>query len=190
LIPVAKGTYIRGTLEIETGLNKIMESNAQAVIMIGTYDACAEFIRKAKRNHFSPVFHNVSFVGSKELARRLGQDGEGVIVTQVVPPPGESINQKSLAGVKDYIKLLNKYYPGSKPSFVGLEGYLNAKILAQGLKRAGRDITRQNFIKAIESINNFDLGINNPLSFGKNDYQGLDQVYYTMIQNGKLVLIP
>ncbi|MCK5099003.1 MAG: ABC transporter substrate-binding protein, partial [Desulfobacteraceae bacterium] len=85
LKPVAKGSYVRGTLDIETGLEKIIKSDAQAVIMIGTYDSCAKFIKVAKQRKFSPVFHNVSFVGSKELARRLGNAGEGVIVTQVVP---------------------------------------------------------------------------------------------------------
>lgn len=189
LIPVAKGSYVRGTLDVETGLEKIIQSNAQAVVMIGTYDSCAKFINLAKNQNFSPLFHNVSFVGSKELARRLGPNGEGVIVTQVVPPPNFDHTKEPLPGVKEYVSFLNKYYPDSKPSFVGLEGYLNAKILAEGLKRTGKDITREKFIKAIESINQYDLGINNPLSFGKNDYQGLDEVYYTMIKDGKLVLI-
>lgn len=189
LIPVAKGSYVRGTLDMEAGLEKIIESNAQAVVMIGTYDACAEFINLARERNFSPLFHNVSFVGSEELARRLGPNGEGVIVTQVVPPPNSSNPAEPLPGVKEYIALLNLYYPDSRPSFVGLEGYLNARILAEGLERAGRDITREKFIKAIESIDHYDLGIQNPLSFGKDDYQGLDEVYYTMIHNGELVLI-
>lgn len=189
LVPVAKGSYVRGTLDVEVGLEKIIASNAQAVVMIGTYDSCAKFINLAKARQFSPLFHNVSFVGSKELARRLGPNGEGVIVTQVVPPPGSTPNAEPLPGVKEYISLLNTYYPDSKPSFVGLEGYLNARILAEGLERAGKDITREKFIRAIESIDHYDLGIQNLLSFGKNDYQGLDDVYYTMIKNGELVLI-
>lgn len=189
LIPVAKGSYIRGTLDVEAGLEKIIQSNAQAVVMIGTYDSCAKFINLAKERNFSPLFHNVSFVGSTELARRLGANGEGVIVTQVVPPPNSSHTSHPLPGVKEYNSLLNTYYPDSKPSFVGLEGYLNARILAEGLKRAGKDITREKFIKAIESIDHYDLGIQNPLSFGKNDYQGLDDVYYTMIKQGELILI-
>jgi branched-chain amino acid transport system substrate-binding protein len=85
--------------------------------------------------------------------------------------------------------LLKKYYPKSRPSFVGLEGYINAKILVEGLTRAGKDITREGFLQAIESIHEFDLGILNPLSFGKNDYQGLERVYFTRIKQGKLVLI-
>jgi ABC-type branched-subunit amino acid transport system substrate-binding protein len=189
LKPVAKGSYVRGTLDIETGLQTIIESDAQAVIMIGTYDSCAKFIKVAKQHKFFPVFHNVSFVGSKELARRLGAAGEGVIVTQVVPPPKKSGFETSLPGVDEYITLLSKYYPESKPSFVGLEGYINARVLVEGLKRAGHDITREKFIEAIESINDYSLGILNRLSFGKDDYQGLDRVYFTKIQNGELVLI-
>ncbi len=189
LKPVAKGTYVRGTLDVETGLETIIESDAQAVVMIGTYDPCAKFIKIAKQRKFFPIFHNVSFVGSKELARKLGVAGEGVYVTQVVPPPKKSDPDHSLPGVNEYIDLLTKYYPESKPSFVGLEGYMNARVLVEGLKRAGRDITRENFIAAIESINDFDLGILNKLTFGKNDYQGLDRVYFTKIKNGELFLI-
>jgi len=189
LIPVAKGSYVRGTLDVEAGLEKIMASRAQAVVMIGTYDSCARFIQLARDQNFSPLFHNVSFVGPEELARRLGPIGEGVLVTQVVPPPNAGENERALPGVTEYSDLLKQYYPQSRPSFVGLEGYINAKILAEGLKRAGREITREKFIQAIESINDFDLGISNPLYFGKNDYQGLDQVYITKIRQGQLVLI-
>ncbi len=189
LVPVAKGSYVRGTLDVEAGLDKIIASNAQAVVMIGTYDSCAKFINLARERHFSPLFHNVSFVGSKELARRLGENGEGVMVTQVVPPPTIAPDTTPLPGVKEYVALLNIYYPRSRPSFVGLEGYLNARILVEGITRAGPDITREKFIQAIESIEQYDLGIQNPLSFGKGDTQGLDDVYYTIIHNGELVLI-
>ena len=189
LIPVAKGSYVRGTLDVEAGLDKIIQSRAQAVVMIGTYDSCARFIKLARDKKFSPLFHNVSFVGSKELARRLGPIGEGVLVTQVVPPPNAGKNDGTLPGVTEYIELLKEYYPSSRPSFVGLEGYINAKILVEGLKRAGKQITREKFILAIESIHKFDLGILNPLSFGKNDYQGLDRVYFTKIKQGELVLL-
>lgn len=189
LVPVAKGSYIRGTLDVETGLEKIVQSDAQAVVMIGTYDSCAKFISLAKSLGFHPLFHNVSFVGPTELARRLGNMGEGVIVTQVVPPPETGRTEDPLPGVVEYIKLLKRYYPDSSPSFVGLEGYLNARILAEGLERAGKQVTRVKFIRAIESIQNYDLGIKNLISFGKGDHQGLDNVYFTKIQNGRPVLI-
>lgn len=188
LVPVAKGSYVRGTLDVEAGLEKIIQSRAQAVVMIGTYDSCSKFITLARAKGFSPLFHNVSFVGSKELARRLGQTGEGVLVTQVVPPPTPDDSASPLPGVQEYNRLLESYYPGTRPSFVGLEGYLNARVLAEALQRAGRDLTRKKFIRAIESIDSFDLGIQNPLSFGPHDYQGLNHVYFTVITSGELVL--
>lgn len=189
LTPVATGTYIRGTLNIEDGLNKIIDSSAEAVVMIGTYDPCAKFIRSARAKGFNPIFHNVSFVGADELARKLGKEGEGVIVTQVVPSPEAPETQSLLWGAGEYSELLKRYYPKNKPNFVGLEGYINARVLVEGLKRTGRNLNRERFIDAIESIQNYDLGIANTLSFSPSDHQGLERVYFTRIQSGKFVLI-
>lgn len=133
LVPVATGTYIRGTLDVDEGLRKIMAAQAEAVVMIGTYEPCAEFIRLAKEKHFSPVFYNVSFVGADELARLLGRIDEKIIVTQVVPPPEVSGSNKELWGAREYVALLKQYYPSDRPNFVSLEGYINAKVLVEGL---------------------------------------------------------
>ncbi|MCK4727720.1 MAG: ABC transporter substrate-binding protein, partial [Desulfobacterales bacterium] len=183
LAPVATGTYIRGTLNVEDGLNKIIPSGAEAVIMIGTYDPCAKFIKLAKLKGFNPVFHNVSFVGADELAKKLGKEGEGVIITQVVPPPEERV---LLPAAKDYARLLAKYYPHCMPTFVGFEGFVNAKILVEGLRRAGRELSREGFIDAIDTLDRYFVGIGAKISFGPNDHQGLEQVYFTKIKDGKV----
>ena len=190
LAPVARGTYIRGTLDVEEGLENILHSGAEAVVMIGTYDPCAKFIRLSRAAGFNPVFHNVSFVGADELARKLGREGEGVIVSQVVPPPEPAGDRDLLWGTAEYADLLNTFFPEDEPNFVGLEGFINAKVLVEGLKRAGRDLDREKFIEAVESIRNFDLGIANTLSFSPGDHQGLDRVYFTQIKDGRLVRIP
>lgn len=189
LVPVSKGTYIRGSLDVEKGLNTIEKSQAEAVVMIGTYDPCAQFIKLATNRGYRPIFYNVSFVGADELARRLGPAGEGVMVTQVVPPPELPITKNLLGGTMEYTKLLAKYYPDSRPNFVSMEGYINARVLVEGLRRAGRDLDREGFIDAIESIQNYDLGIANPLSFSPTDHQGFDRVYFTRIEDGNFVLI-
>ncbi|MCJ7594052.1 MAG: ABC transporter substrate-binding protein [Desulfobacterales bacterium] len=186
LTPVAKGSYIRGTMDVEKGLDHIIASGAEAVVMVGTYDPCAKFIKLAKSRGFNPIFHNVSFVGGDELARKLGADGEGVIVTQVVPPPEARV---LLPAAKDYARLLKKYYPEDTPNFVGFEGFINAKILVEGLRRAGRDVTREGFIEAIESLERYFVGIGAKVSFSSKDHQGLEQVYFTQIRNGQLVLV-
>ena len=187
LVPIATGTYIRGILDVEEGLEKIMAKEAEAVVMIGTYEPCAKFIRLAISEGFSSVFYNVSFVGADELARLLGHIDEQIIVTQVVPPPQVPETDKDLWGAREYIDLLNNYYPQDHPNFVSLEGYINAKVLVEGLKRAGKDLNREKFIDAIETIRQLDLGIANPLSFNSKDHQGLERVYFTYLKNGKFV---
>jgi branched-chain amino acid transport system substrate-binding protein len=187
LVPVATGTYIRGTLDVEDGLEKIVAAQAEAVVMIGTYEPCAKFIRLASSKQFSPVFYNVSFVGADELARILGRIDETIIVTQVVPPPEVSDADTKLWGAREYIQLLQQYFPSDHPNFVSLEGYINAEVLVEGLKRAGRELDREKFIEAIESIHELDLGIDNLLSFSPQDHQGLERVYFTHLKDGKFI---
>jgi branched-chain amino acid transport system substrate-binding protein len=187
LVPVATGTYVRGTLQVEEGLDKIMAAGAEAVVMIGTYEPCARFIQLALSRNFRPVFTNVSFVGADELSRILGPDAEVVIITQVVPPPEPRRKAMQMWGAEDYVLCLKKYYPDDAPNFVSLEGYINAKVLVEGLKRAGPALDRERFIDAIESIHEFDLGIDNPLAFSPTDHQGLERVYFTIIKDGRFV---
>jgi ABC-type branched-subunit amino acid transport system substrate-binding protein len=187
LLPVATGTYVRGTLDVEEGLRKIKAVNAEAVVMIGTYKPCARFIRLSKIQGYAPAFYNVSFVGADELTRLLERDAEGIIVTQVVPPPEPGDEQEYLWGAAEYVRRLRRYYPQDQPNFVSLEGYINAKVLVEGLRRAGPGLNRETFINAIESIHDFDLGIANPLSFSTRDHQGLERVYFTLFKNGRFV---
>ncbi len=190
LAPVARGSYVRGTQDIEEGLDKIMASGAQAVVMIGTYGPCAQFVRLAHSRGFNPVFYTVSFTGAEELARRLESPSDIVlIVSQVVPPPEGPDSGELLGSASEYPVLLKRYFPDDRPNFVGLEGYLNARVLVEGLHRAGRDLTREGFIDAIESIQKFPLLPYNDLSFGPNDHQGFDKVYFTVLRNGSFVLL-
>jgi branched-chain amino acid transport system substrate-binding protein len=190
LAPNARGSYMRGTLDVEDGLNRIMASGAEAVVMIGTYEPCAKFIRLAHDQGFNPVFYLVSFVGADELARRLHSFNDiTVVMSQVVPPPEGPESPELQSSALEYTTLLKRYFPEDKPNFVGFEGYINARVLVEGLKRAGRDLTRKGFIEAIESIRDFPILPNTTLSFGPKDHQGLDQVYFTRLVNGSFVLL-
>ncbi|MBU1230538.1 MAG: ABC transporter substrate-binding protein [Proteobacteria bacterium] len=190
LEPVARGFYVRGTLDVEEGLAKIQKSGAEAVVMIGTYDPCAKFILLAAERHFTPIFHTVSFVGAEELARRLGDSsGQVVVMSQVVPPFEGPDARQLLGSVEEYVHLLARYFPDDKPNSVGLEGYVNARILVEGLKLAGRDLTRDGFISAIESIRDYTLGPGTVISFGPDNHQGMERVYFTRLVDGRFVLV-
>ncbi|MBF0301429.1 MAG: ABC transporter substrate-binding protein [Desulfamplus sp.] len=191
LEPVARGSYVRGTHDIKEGLEKIMESDAQAVVMIGTSDPCANFIRKSLQNSFSPIFYMVSFVGARELSRNLMDTDTtkvNIIMSQVVPPPRTQDGGISPSAA-EFANLLEKYYPGEEPNFVGFEAYINAKVLVEGLKRAGRELTRQSFLQAINSMNDFALGPDVRLSFSPTDHQGMDTVYFTRLQHDRFTLL-
>lgn len=191
LEPVARGSYIRGTEDVEDGLRRIRASRAEAVVMVGTYGACAKFIRRAGEVGFEPIFYNVSFVGAEALARRLGPENQSrVIMSQVVPPVPETAGPDADQGRVDvqYVYDLQQLYPGEPPSFAGLEGYLNARILVEGLRRAGPDLSREGFLDAIESIRGMRLAPGLTFTFGPGDHQGMDQVYFTRLQNGRFQL--
>lgn len=180
------GTYQRNTDNIEDGLNNIIPSNPDAVVMVGTYSSCAKFIIEGKKQGFNPVYMNVSFVGADKLLEILNtaEKGTGEVVTQVVPPV-----TTMLSGILDAKTKLKQYDPDAKLNFVSLEGYLAAEVFVEGLKKTGKSLTRPGFITAMESIKNLDLKVGNKISFSSTDHQGSEKVYPTLIKGGKYIYI-
>lgn len=180
---LAHGRYDRGTIAVESGVMALVEARVKpkAVILVGTYAANARFIKLAKQVVPSAMFLNVSFVGSAALNQALGADGEGVIVTQVVPH-----YDSPLPGVREFRAALARFAPDAPPSFIELEGYLAAKALVEGLRRASPNITRERLVDALES-SPIDIGIGRPLQFGKAEHQGSHQVWLTVIRDRKFV---
>lgn len=185
LKPIVTASYERGTLDVESALAIIKDSGAEAVFIAGVYSPSAKFIKLAKAEGFNPVFGNLSFTGSEAFANELGEDGDGVVVTQVVPPPTE---KNLLIGVDEYISAFSDFMPGHEATFSGLEGYADAEILIEGIRRSGQDITRDKFMNSLESIKKYDLGLASPVSFASDQHQGMQRVYLTYIKNGKFVL--
>ena len=190
LAPVARGSYIRGTMDVEEGLGRILEADPQAIVMIGTYGPCAKAIKLARSRGYKGLFYAVSFVGADEIARILGPgDATPLLMSQVAPPPDLPESAALLTGVQDYARLLARSFPEERPNVVGLEGFINARVLVEGLRRAGRDLTRERFLDAIESINNFSVGIASPVTYGKDRHQGLERVYFTRFDHGRFQMV-
>lgn len=176
----AEGTYERNTLAVKGGLGRIKAASPEAIIMVGAYAPCAEFIKLAKQIGMNDVkYCNISFVGSAALKDALGTAGEGVIISQVVPFPWD----QSIALVREYQTILAKYAPKQLPGFVSLEGFMVAKFFAQAIKVCGANVTRNGLISAIENTGTFDLG-GVALTFGSSDHQGMDKISLTVIEKG------
>ncbi len=174
--------YKRNTADVDDAVRRIRQnaSHLKAVVMVGTYRACAKFIEKVKEAGVPISFSNVSFVGSDALAEELMQLGakyaDGVMVTQVVPLP-----TSKASAILRYQALLSRYAPGERPSFVSLEGYIAANILLEGLRRAGKNLTTDTLIDALEGIKGLDLGIGTPITFGPSEHQGSHKVWGTVL---------
>ena len=174
---VAEGTYMRGTTAVKRALLAIRRGHPQAVVMVGTYKPCAEFIKLARMIKLDAVFVNISFVGSEPLAAELRHDGDGVIVTQVVPLPNDS----KIPLVARYQRALKSVNPSAKPSFVSLEGYVAGRLVVEALKHSENPLTRAGLLATIKDVGIFDLdGVR--LSYGPASNQGMNAVYFTVIQ--------
>lgn len=173
----AQGTYKRNTVAVKTALLEIRRAEPQAVVMVGAYKPCAAFIKLSHKIGFKPVFVNISFVGSAALARELGPDGKGVVISQVVPFPWDA----SRKVVADYQAAMKAADPKAKPEFVSLEGYLVGRLAVAGLEKAGADLTREGLLKAIKEPGKFDFG-GLKMSFAPDQNQGLHHVFMTVIQ--------
>jgi len=174
---VASGTFRRNTTAVKSALLEIMKANPEAVVTVGPYKPVAEFIKLARQAKMDAVFVAISFVGSDALAQEMGDKGAGVIVSQVVPFPGDT----SLPVVASYQAALAALDRDAKPGFVSLEGYLVGRLVIEALKRVPGEPTREALLDAISSSGVFDFdGIE--LTYGPANNQGMNQVFFTVLQ--------
>jgi ABC-type branched-subunit amino acid transport system substrate-binding protein len=173
----AEGTYERNTTAVKGALLTIMKGRPDAVIMIAAYKPAAEFIKLAKQVKLNATFVNISFVGSDVLANELAGQGDGTVITQVVPFP----NDVSIPVVKQYQAALTASAPNEKPGFVSLEGYLVGRTIVAVLNKINGEPTRKTFIEAVQQSGGFDLG-DFKLAYGADNNRGSSTVYLTVIK--------
>ncbi len=206
---VGEATYYRGATydtNMKSQVKIIKQSSPDSIISVGAYQACAAFIRDSRDAGINVPIANVSFVDSQNMLKLLIDNGErtgrdytaDLINSQVVP----SYEATDLPAIAQYRTLMTKYnvmppkshieqdYKPQEYSPVSLEGFLNAKMLVAILEKLGPDFRPRNIKSTVEAIQNFDLGINVPVNFGPDRHQGLDAVFLTTIEQGRLVPLP
>jgi ABC-type branched-subunit amino acid transport system substrate-binding protein len=170
------GTVERNTVNVAGAVKAIAALDPQAVIMVSAYKPCAAFIKAMNAAGSHPQFLNVSFVGSKALSHELAEAGRGVGISQVVPFPwniGSTL-------VRDYQRMLKQQTGKEEYSFTSLEGFIAARVLVEGLRRAGKELTRDKLINALETMGELDLG-GFGVRYSANDHHGSRFVDLTVI---------
>lgn len=153
--PMAIGLVERNSKNVGAAVKTILAAEPQAIIQIGSYVACAEFIFEARKAGFNGVFYNVSFVGTKALSTALGASANGVVISQVMPFPysprvpvaSEYLGAIKASGRKDL-----------EPNYSGIEGFVAAKVTVDALQRAGKTLTSEALINAFDSMQKINVG--------------------------------
>ena len=167
-------TVERNTVDVAKAVAEMKKVQPQAIVMVSAYKSCAAFIREMKKAGMAPSFWNVSFVGSAALAKELDKEGRGVQISQVVPFPWDN----TLPVVKEYQRLMKA--ENKSINFSSLEGFISAKVMVEGLRRAGKAPTREGLIKALETMDPYDVG-GFKVAYRPNDHRGSRFVDLTII---------
>ncbi|MBN9404061.1 MAG: ABC transporter substrate-binding protein [Burkholderiales bacterium] len=147
--------YERNTDKVEDAAKAIRAADAQAVIMIAINKAAGAFVKRYRELGGGAQLMSISVVDPAEIVKIAGlKNAHGVGISQVVPYP----YQPRLPVVREFQQLLEKYAPEAEVNYTNFEEFLGAKVLVEGLRRAGPEPTRAKLIKALESLRNFDLG--------------------------------
>jgi ABC-type branched-subunit amino acid transport system substrate-binding protein len=204
----AEATYQRGARfeqDMSVAVNALRAAGVEVVLCTGAYQGCGAFVRSARDLGWNVPISNVSFVGSDAMLRLLVAHGKttgrdytrALVNSQVVP----GYDDPKLPAVAEYRALMDRYNPSvpellrdpsyvpQRYSYISLEGFVNAKVIVEALRRAGVNPTRATLRAALESLRNFDLGIGVPLEFAAQRHQGLDGVYFTRVDGDRWVPI-
>ena len=149
--PVATGTVERNTVDVDAAVARILEGHPDGIVQVSAYRNSAAFVRAARRAGSSAQFCNVSFVGTAALAQELGADARGVVVSQVMPYPfaaKSALSGEFIRAAADRVEL----------NYSAFEGFVAAKVLMEGLRRAGPNPSREALVSGLEHVRDHDLG--------------------------------
>ena len=202
-----EATYRRGT-KFTSVLRRPVEilkaANPDAVICIGAYAACAAFVRDAVDLGLRVPIANLSFVGSENMLKLLtdGQEDSNIytdlLVNSQVVPSYEDVTNPAVIEYRDLMAkydpdppadLVTEAYTPFPHSFVSLEGFLNAKLMVEVLRRMGNAPAREKLQDAVFAVRDYDLGLGERVSFSPDRRQGLQRVYHTVVANGRFVAL-
>ncbi len=200
-----EASYRRGdpfVLSMSPQVETLKAADPDAVICVGSYAACAALLRDAVDGGLHVPIANLSFVGSENLLQLIAERRDDVerytdllVHSQVVP----SYEDDAIDVVREYRQLVEKHDPqppahlqtdGYEPfthSFAALEGFLNAKLMVEILRRLEGEPSREGLERAVFTLQDLDLGVGERASFSPDRRQGLLRVYYTVVQDGRFV---
>ena len=181
LKPVSVNTFARVNPDYKATATEIIKADPTALVIVSSAKNTAEVIKAIRAQGGKMQIMTMSNNSSQAFMQDLGSAGSGVIVSQITPAPhllSTSLGQEFAVASKE---------SKATVSYAAMEGFVNAKVLVEALRRAGPKLTRAGFIRALESMQRVDYG-GLMVTYGPNDHTGSEFVELTMIgKNGKFV---
>ncbi len=178
--PVVLEKFDRAKPDYAPIVPKIVKAEAQAVLIIGSGSAVSNGLKALRDAGSRAQVVTLSNNASAGFVKQLGEHARGVIVSQVFP------YERSLAApiVKEAVDLM-RAKGGTEVSPAMMEGFAAAKVLVEGLRRAGPNPSRAQIIQAFNNLRNFDIG-GMEVSYSPTDHTGLDYADLSIVgQDGK-----
>jgi branched-chain amino acid transport system substrate-binding protein len=126
----------------------------QVIIMCTGGSTFPNFVKAMRQTSIKPNFYGFSVGSVDVINKELGAGAQGIVLAQIMP----SLKNTSIPVVLEYQKLLAEKSPGAKPSAMQFEGFVHAKLLVEGFRRAGKNLTTESFIKGLESAGEIRYG--------------------------------
>jgi len=184
---VADETLDKNVTEATAQVLAIKRANPDVVVLLTYPGPSAAFLRDAyKYNLRTPFVGNNSLIDLNALAERVGTPDalKTLYVTSAMVGPLGS------ADLAPYQDLLKKYYPNDTAKMDSFYGTASAIVVVEALKRAGRDLTREKFVDALDGIHDFNTGIAPcPINLSASNHQGCQSQTIWALRDGKVVNI-
>lgn len=181
LAPAAIIKFARTNPDYKATAAEVAKAQPTALIIASSLKNTVEVIKAIRAQGNRTQIMTLSNNSAAAFIKDLGADGIGVIVAQVTPTPylmTTSLAREFRAAAKDSVATV---------SYAAMEGYINAKVLVEGLRRAGPKLTREGFLRAMESMQRVDFG-GLMVTYGATDHTGSEFVELTMIgKDGRFV---
>ncbi len=182
---LVKAGYEKNTTEVAGAVKAIAAAAPQAVIMVSNTAASAEFLKQSRAAGNLAQFVTISVTDGPQVAQKIGNDAaKGLAITQVVPDPAS----RSTPLIREVQEAFDKFKPKDVTlNHTFVEGYVGAKILGEGLRRAGANPTRQKLRDTLEQLRDYDIG-GQYVGFSPTNRVGMNYVDITILnKEGKLL---
>jgi ABC-type branched-subunit amino acid transport system substrate-binding protein len=176
LAPVAVASVQRTQTDLAAPVAEVVKAAPDVVIATTLYKTTSEFVKLSQKQELAAQFVSTSFAGSTALAEALGKEGIGVVMTQVVP----SVSNNTVPIVREYQQASDNLLGKKDYSYTSLESYIATKALVEAIRRAGRDVSREGVLRALDGMGAFDTG-GYTVTFTPSDHNGSNFVALTIL---------